>query len=81
MDTLITFAHRTNPDASIDSICKACFQTIASGDSEDKLIVHEECHTCDPYWQVSQTRFDPRRSTSARGLATGLGKVSECLGR
>lgn len=52
MDTLIPFAHRTNPDASIDSICTTCFQTIASEDNEVKLIDHEERHSCDPYWGV-----------------------------
>jgi len=63
MDT--PFAHRTNPDASIDSICTTCFQTIASEDNEGKLIAHEERHSCDPYWVFSRARFDSRRSTSA----------------
>ncbi len=65
MDTRIPFAHRTNPDASVDSICLTCFQTIASEDSEDKLIAHEESHSCDPYWVFSRARFDPRQTTSA----------------
>lgn len=50
MVALIPFAHRRNSDASIDSICTICFQTIASEDSEGKLIAHEERHSCDPYW-------------------------------
>jgi len=65
MTTLIPFAHRRNPDASIDSICTSCFQTVASEDSEDKLIAHEERHSCDPYWALSRPRFDSRQSTSA----------------
>jgi hypothetical protein len=69
MKTLIPFAHRRNPDASIDSICTTCFQTIASADSVDKLITHEEHHSCDPYWQsfgaasrqlVSDNRLESR---------------------
>ena len=60
------FAHRSNPDKSIDSICTACFQTIASEDLEGKLLAHEESHVCDPYWQVSRARFDHRESTSAQ---------------
>jgi hypothetical protein len=66
MTTFIPFAHRRNPDASIDSICTTCFQTVASEDSEDKLIAHEEIHSCDPYWALSRPRFDSRQSTSAR---------------
>jgi len=54
MNTLSPFAHRRNPDKSIDSICTACFQTIASEDLEGKLIAHEESHSCDPYWQFSR---------------------------
>jgi len=57
------FVHRRNPDASIDSICTTCFQTIASEDSDSQLIAHEERHTCDPYWQITRA---PRQSTSAR---------------
>lgn len=66
MNTQSPFAHRRNPDASIDSICTTCFQTIASEDSEGKLIVHEERHSCDPYWMSSRSRFDCRQSTYAR---------------
>jgi len=64
MNTLSPFAHRRNPDKSIDSICTACFQTIASEDLEGKLIAHEESHSCDPYWQFSRARFDYRESAS-----------------
>ncbi len=62
MNTLSPFAHRRNPDQSIDSICTGCFQTIASEDREAKLIAHEGSHSCDPY---SQYRFDYRESASA----------------
>lgn len=60
------FAHRRNLDASIDSICTTCFQTIASEDNEGSLIAHEERHACDPCWQFSRVHFDSRQSTSAR---------------
>lgn len=73
MTTLIPFAHRRNPDTSIDSICTTCFQTIASEDSEGKLIAHEERHSCDPNWQVSRAHFDSRQSTPARPSVTRLG--------
>jgi len=63
MTTLAPFAHRRNPDRSVDSICTTCFQTIASEDREDSLIAHEGRHACDPYWQFSRASFDSRRST------------------
>ena len=66
MTISVPFAHRRNPDASIDSICTSCFQTIASEDSEDKLIAHEERHACSAYWQYWLTPLDPQKSTYAR---------------
>ena len=66
MKTVIPFAHRTNPDGSIDSICTTCFQTIACEDIAGGLIAHEERHSCDPYWQFSRTPFDSRESVFAR---------------
>jgi hypothetical protein len=54
MTTSVTFAHRRNPDKSIDSICTTCFRTIASEDTDDKLTAHEKRHLCDPYWQFSR---------------------------
>lgn len=68
MITLIPFAHRRNSDASIDSICTTCFQTIASEDCEDKLIAHEERHACDPNWQFSRAQFDSRPASHAETL-------------
>jgi len=58
MTTPMPFAHRRNPDTSIDSICTTCFQTIANENNETKLIEHEERHLCVPHWQFrrDQTR-------------------------
>jgi hypothetical protein len=81
MSSPIPFAHRRNPDGSLDSICTTCFQTIASEDSEGKLIAHEERHTCDPFWQFSRSRFDSRQSTPALPPACGLGYVQTVSGR
>jgi hypothetical protein len=69
MTNLTPFAHRINPDASIDSICTTCFQTIASENSEAKIFAHEERHLCDPYWLSSLAHFDSRQSTSAHRSA------------
>ena len=73
MITLIPFAHRRNPDASIDSICTTCFQTIASEDSEGKLIAHEERHSCDLNWQLTRAHIESRESPSARPSLNRLG--------
>jgi hypothetical protein len=51
------FAHRLNRDESFDSICTTCFKTIASEDSEGKLLTHEERHSCDPGWQFTRARW------------------------
>jgi hypothetical protein len=60
------FAHRSNPDKSVDSICTTCFQTIASEDLEDKLAAHEESHSCDPNWHYSGAHYDGRGIRNAR---------------
>ena len=72
MSSLIPFAHRRNPDKSIDSICTTCFQTIASEDSAGKVIAREGSHTCDPLWQFSRAGYESPHSTSARPSASGL---------
>jgi hypothetical protein len=73
MANFLPFAHRKNSDRSIDSICTACYQTIASEDSEDKLTAREERHTRDRYWQDSRILFDTRLKTPERASATRLG--------
>ena len=72
MTPFMPFAHRKNNDASIDSICTTCFQTIASEDSEGKLIAHEESHLCDANWQFTRGQFASRKGASARPAASGL---------
>ncbi len=81
MNTIHPFAYRTNPDGSIDSICLTCFQTIASEHSEDKLIAHEERHSCDPYWVFSRACVDSRQRTYVRTAASRFGSVHEFRGR
>jgi hypothetical protein len=66
MTTLPPFAHRRNPDRSIDSICTTCFHTIASEESDDELMAHEGRHSCDPYWQFTRPHLGFRQGTSTR---------------
>lgn len=45
----LKFAHRYNPDGTIDSICPRCFQTIAHVKYEAELPRNEQKHICDQY--------------------------------
>jgi hypothetical protein len=38
------YAHRENPDGTYDSICLACFQTVANAPREDLLVEDEQFH-------------------------------------
>jgi len=76
MSSFGPFAHRTNPDGSIDSICTTCFQTIAFENSEGKLISHEERHLCDSNWLFYQVPSYSRKNTSAHtSVQVALGKT------
>jgi hypothetical protein len=42
------FVHRSNPDGTIDSICRQCFATVCTSIREDQLECAEKDHVCDP---------------------------------
>jgi hypothetical protein len=44
------YAHRPNKDGSYDSICSACFATVATVRDEGELARHEHVHVCNPFW-------------------------------
>lgn len=44
------YIHRPNRDGSFDSICHACFATVASVRNEGELAQHERTHVCNPFW-------------------------------
>jgi len=44
----LQFVHRLNEDDTIDSICRDCFITIATAESESDLEGEERKHRCDP---------------------------------
>jgi hypothetical protein len=44
------YAHRPNKDGSYDSICAACFATVATVRDECELAQHERTHVCNPFW-------------------------------
>ncbi len=40
------FVHRLNPSGTFDSICTACYLTIAQSDREEHLLLGECFHQC-----------------------------------
>ena len=42
------FSHRYNSDGTVDSICRECFRTVASGQNESQLLIEERAHICEP---------------------------------
>ena len=64
MTTRPPFARRLNRDASIDSICTKCYQTIASVAYEDDLAAHEHKHFCEPLGEFISWHVDSQNRTS-----------------
>jgi hypothetical protein len=58
----VKFPHRHNSDGSYDSICTACFVTVASVRGEELLRAHELAHVCDPVnlYRIAQARGSTR---------------------
>jgi hypothetical protein len=59
----LKFAHRFNPDGTVDSICPRCFVTVDSAAKELDLVVNEEQHICDPFL-VARYEFFGRKLRS-----------------
>jgi len=56
------FAHRSNLDGTMDSICRRCVGTVATAYHEDELRRYEQQHICNP---VVVERFYGRRPPSS----------------
>ena len=73
MTAIPAFARRRNRDSSIDSICTRCFQTIATALREEDLLIHEEKHICEPYWDFGSVDFNPDlRTHDVRNLQANI---------
>lgn len=59
----LVFAHRTNRDGTIDSICKECFVTVATAMWESELDQPEHAHVCDPWVLKQYNKKLPGRET------------------
>jgi hypothetical protein len=57
------FARRQNFDASVDSICTTCYQTIASAEisTEVALASAEQNHVCSPHAEFNYPFWDEFR--------------------
>ena len=64
------FPHRHNSDGSYDSICTACFVTVASVQDEELLCAQELAHVCDP---VNLYRIESLKSVSLWTTANATG--------
>ena len=56
------FAHRSNPDGTMDAICFRCIATVATVYDEGELLRYEHQHICD---SVLVERFDGTKPPSS----------------
>ncbi|MBB5059102.1 hypothetical protein HDF16_003825 [Granulicella aggregans] len=55
------FAHRINPNGTKDSICKKCFLTVGTGETEEHMKILERDHVCDR-WRLEVIEIARQRS-------------------
>jgi hypothetical protein len=60
---IFPFVRRQNLDSSVDSICAACYQTIASADltTEVELASAEQNHLCSPHSEFNHPHWEEHR--------------------
>jgi hypothetical protein len=63
---LLKFAHRSNFDGTVDSICYRCIATVATVYAEHELLKFEREHVCDP---VQVERFHGKKPPSSESTA------------
>jgi hypothetical protein len=63
MITTANFVRRSNRDFTIDSICIACFKTVATAERESDLMEKENMHTCRQMELESIRHTDSQRGT------------------
>jgi hypothetical protein len=51
------YPHRRNEDGSYDSICPACFATVARSTTEFELTEYEKTHICDSSFIAERDYF------------------------
>lgn len=72
MAELSKFAHRSNLDGTMDTICTRCITTVATVYEEGELLRHEQQHICDP---VLVERFDGMKPLSETVGTSKTGKT------
>jgi hypothetical protein len=59
------FVHRSNPDGTIDSVCRKCFVTVGSAVWEADLDPAERLHVCDAF-RLKRLEEMARKSPESR---------------
>ena len=72
------FAHRSNLDGTMDSICLRCIATVATVYDERELLRYEQQHICDP---VLVERFDGTKPPSSGTVEDSQNCNSQSLGK
>jgi hypothetical protein len=62
VEPLLKFAHRWNPDGTVDSICYRRIAIVATVRIESKLLECEQQHVCNPVFVERFNRTMPRSS-------------------
>jgi hypothetical protein len=62
-----SFAHRHNPDGSLDSICTKCYQTVETAIEEEDLAGVERSHDCEELARSKHADLGKKARTSQRG--------------
>ena len=71
------FAHRSNLDGTMDSICPRCIATVATVYHEDELLRFEQQHICDP---LLVERFYGRKPPSSETVVASQNRQFPKLG-
>ena len=72
------FAHRSNLDRTMDSICRRCLATVATVYDKGELLRYEQKHICDP---VLVERFNGTKPPSSETVEDSQNWQSRNLGK
>ena len=59
------YTHRRNDDGSYDSICRACFESVARSLPESKVARYEKAHECHSAFLAERGHLTERKDAAA----------------
>ena len=72
-----SFARRRNPNATIDSICRRCYATVATAQTDAELDIADQSHICDLYWMYTKgERPDPLQGSGYWRVLASRGSLT-----